>query len=128
METRTSTRTTPSALGTAPPPILIATLSARRPPAASTVGADRPAVPRGPLISLVTTDRLILRARRPTTGLALAVGLFIGGGVILAPDTAEHLSSGDTTLIASPVTERGTLTALALAGAAAVPARKGASA
>lgn len=136
METRTSTRDTPRAtpdvVGTARPPAVIAPLSAPLLPTASTVGltevgADRPALPDGPVTPLMTAGPLIRRADRRTTGRALAVNLFIGGGAVLTPDTGEHLRSGDTALIVLPA-ERGAPAALVRAGAAAIPARKGASA
>ena len=94
------TRTsTPKVVGTAPLPAVIATLSAPLLPAAACV--DRLAVPHSLVVPLVTA------------------GLFIGGDAILTPDTGEHLPSG---------AERGALAVLALAGAAATPARNGASA
>ncbi|MEU6381214.1 hypothetical protein [Streptomyces sp. NPDC046909] len=62
---------------------------------------------------------LFWRANRSTTGLALAVGLFLGVGALVTPDTGDHLTSGNTPLIASTGTELITLAALIVAGAAA---------
>ncbi|MFK4106632.1 hypothetical protein ACI2L1_42605 [Streptomyces sp. NPDC019531] len=138
METPTSTpEPTPTTdradSATARPPAVIATLSALLLLAASiacqiAAGADYPAVPPGLVIPLVAAALLILRRNRWTTGLCLAVGLFIGVGAILTPNTGDHLSSGDTALIASTVAELVALAALVIAGAAATLARKGARA
>ncbi|MDT0488228.1 MULTISPECIES: hypothetical protein [Streptomyces] len=68
---------------------------------------------------------LVWRTNRWTTGLALGVGLFIGTGAILTPNTGDHLSSGDTALIASTSAELVALATLVLAGATATLARKG---
>ncbi|GLP63397.1 hypothetical protein TUSST3_00190 [Streptomyces sp. TUS-ST3] len=110
---------------------MIATLSALLLLAASiagqiAAGADYPTVPPGLVIALVAATLLAWRTNGWTTGLALGVGLFIGVGAILTPDTGDHLSSGDTALIASTVAELVALAALVIAGAAAVLARKGA--
>ncbi|MGC0399853.1 hypothetical protein RKD27_002497 [Streptomyces sp. SAI-126] len=132
METTTSTRgTTRNDSATARPPAVIATLSALLLLAASiagqtAAGADYPTVPPGLVIALVAATLLAWRTNGWTTGLALGVGLFIGVGAILTPDTGDHLSSGDTALIASTVAELVALAALVIAGAAAVLARKGA--
>ncbi|MEU9173108.1 hypothetical protein AB0D34_35955 [Streptomyces sp. NPDC048420] len=138
METTTSTREpTPTTLhggsGTARTPAVIATLAALLLLAASiagqiAAGADYPLVPPGLVIPLVAAGLLLWRTSRWTTGLSLAVGLFIGVGAILTPNTGDHLSSGDTALIASTVAEIVALAALVIAGAAATLARKGARA
>jgi hypothetical protein len=143
METPTSTRETTSTTrrhdsgsttrrhdsGTARPPAVIATLSALVLLAASiagqiAAGAEYPAVPPGLVIPLVAAGLLIWRTNGWTTGLALGVGLFIGVGAVLTPDTGDHLSSGNTALIASTVAEIVALTALVIAGAAACLVRK----
>ncbi len=48
-------------------------------------------------------------------------------GAILTPNTSDHLSSGDTALIAATVAEVIALTALVIAGSTACLARKGAA-
>lgn len=132
MEPRTSTpQPTPPApddRGTARPPAVIVTLSALLLLAASVVGqiaagADYPTVPPGLVIPLVAAALLFRRADRWTTGLALGVGLLIGVGAILTPDTGDHLSSGDSALVASTVAELVALAVLVIAGSAAFPAR-----
>ncbi|MFF4062551.1 hypothetical protein ACFYZ8_44135 [Streptomyces sp. NPDC001668] len=110
---------------------MIATLSALLLLAASiagqiAAGADCPTVPPGLVIPLVAAALLAWRTNGWTTGLALGVGLFIGVGAILTPDTGDQLSSGETALIASTVAELLALAALVIAGAAACLARKGA--
>ncbi|MFI6442875.1 hypothetical protein [Streptomyces sp. NPDC050759] len=132
METPTNTpETTRNDNGTARSPAVLATLSALLLLAASIVGqiaagADYPTVPPGLVIPLVAAALLVWRTNRATTGLALGVGLFIGTGAILTPNTGDHLSSGDTALIASTAAELVALTTLVIAGAAATLARKGA--
>ena len=131
METKPSPRVpTRNADPTPRTPAVIATLSALLLLAVSIVGqiaagADYPTVPPGLVIPLVAAGLLLWRANRWTTGLALGVGLFIGVGAILTPDTGDHLSSGDTALIAATVTELAALTALVIAGSAACLARRG---
>lgn len=90
-------------------------------------GADYPVVPPGLVIPLVAAGLLFRRANRWTTGLALAVGLFIGVGAFLTPDTGDHLASGDTALIVSTGAEIAALAALVVAGAVAT-LRRGARA
>lgn len=135
METRTSTRdTTPptaNVVGTARHPAVIATPSAPLLPIASTVGpiearADRPALPPGPVVPLVAAGLLIRHANRRTTGLAPAMGLFVGAPLVT--NTGEHLPSGNTVLIALRLAARGALAAPALAGTTTTPAPKGAPA
>jgi hypothetical protein len=138
METPTNTRETTSTThrhdgGTTRPPAVIATLSALLLLAASiagqiAAGAEYPAVPPGLVIPLVAAGLLLWRTNGWTTGLALGVGLFIGVGAVLTPNTGDHLSSGNTALIASTVAELVALTALVLAGGAACLARKAARA
>ncbi|MYT08819.1 MULTISPECIES: hypothetical protein [Streptomyces] len=137
MQTTTSTRETTSTTlrgnsGTARHPAVIAPLSALLLPAASVPdgiapGAGHPAVPPGLLIPLGVAGPLTRRTNR-VTGLALGVGLFIGVGTLLTPNTGDHLSSGDTALIASTLAEAVALAALVIAGAAACLTRKGARA
>ncbi|WP_449353205.1 hypothetical protein [Streptomyces shaanxiensis] len=133
METKTRTRVPPRKADTTPrTPAVIVTLSALLLLAVSIVGqiaagADYPTVPPGLVIPLVAAALLIWRANRWTTGLALGVGLFIGVGAILTPNTSDHLSSGDTALIAATVAEVIALTALVIAGSTACLARKGAA-
>ena len=137
METPTNTReTTPPTRrhdGGTRPPAVIATLSALLLLAASitgqiAAGAEYPAVPPGLVIPLVAAGLLIWRTNSWTTGLALGVGLFLGAGAVLTPNTGDHLSSGNTALIASTVAELVALTALVIAGGAACLARKAARA
>ncbi|MEU0029389.1 hypothetical protein [Streptomyces sp. NPDC006335] len=138
METPTNIRETTSTTrrhdsGTARTPAVIATLSALLLPAASiagqiAAGAQYPAVPPGLVIPLVAAGLLIRRTNGWTTGLALGVGLFIGVGAVLTPNTGDHLSSGNTALIASTVAELVALTALVIAGGAACLVRKAARA
>ncbi|MGX1477933.1 UNVERIFIED_CONTAM: peptidoglycan/LPS O-acetylase OafA/YrhL [Streptomyces canus] len=131
METTTSTReTTRKDTGTARSPAVVATLSALLLLAASiagqiAAGADYPTVPPGLVIPLVAAALLVWRTNRWTTGLALGVGLFIGAGAILTPNTGDHLSSGDTALVASTAAELVALATLVIAGAAATLPRKG---
>lgn len=82
-------------------------------------GADYPVVPPGLVIPLVVAGLLFWRANRRTTGLALAVGLFIGAGALLTPDTGDHLASGETALIVATGAEILALAGLVVAGAAA---------
>ncbi len=82
-------------------------------------GADYPTVPPGLVIPLVTAGLLFWRANRWTTGLALTVGLFIGTGAFLTPNTGDHLASGDTALIVSTGAEIIALAGLVAAGAVA---------
>ncbi|MFJ9010540.1 hypothetical protein [Streptomyces canus] len=129
--TRSSPETTRSDTGTARSPAVVATLSALLLLAASiagqiAAGADYPTVPPGLVIPLVAAALLVWRTNRGTTGLALGIGLFIGTGAILTPNTGDHLSSGDTALIASTAAELVALATLVIAGAAATLARKGA--
>jgi hypothetical protein len=136
MEPTTSTRETTStthrrAGGTARHPAVIASLSALLLLAVSiagqiAAGADYPTVPPGLVIPLVAAGLPAWRTNGWTTGLALGVGLFIGVGAILTPNTGDHLSSGDTALIASTIAELVALTTLVIAGAAACLTRKGA--
>lgn len=134
METETSPRARTRNTGpTARTPAVIATLSALLLLAVSitgqiAAGADYPTVPPGLVIPLVAAGLLVRRVNRWTTGLALGVGLFIGTGAILTPNTGDHLSSGDPALIAATVAELVALVALVAAGAVACLARKGARA
>lgn len=134
METTTSTRETArNDTRTTRPPAALAALAALLLLAASIVGqiaagADYPAVPPGLVIPLVAAGLLLWRTNRWTTGLALAVGLFIGVGAVLTPNPGDHLSSGDSALIASTLAELVALAALVIAGAVATLARKGARA
>jgi hypothetical protein len=110
-------------------PAVTATLGALLALAASiggqiAAGADYPVVPPGLVIPLVAAGLLSWRANRRTTGLALAVGLFIGAGALLAPDTGDHLASGDTALVVSTGAEILALAGLVVAGAAATLRRK----
>jgi peptidoglycan/LPS O-acetylase OafA/YrhL len=131
METTTSTsETTRNDTGTARSRAGVATLCALLLLAASiagqiAAGADYPTVPPGLVIALVAAGLVAWRTNRWTTGLALGIGLFIGAGAVLTPDTGDHLSSGDTALIAFTAAELVALTALVIAGAAATLARKG---
>ncbi|MFG2732637.1 hypothetical protein [Streptomyces canus] len=132
METTTSAReTTRKDTDTARSPAVVAILSALLLLAASVVGqiaagADYPTIPPGLVIPLMVAALLVRRTNRWTTGLALGVGLFIGTGAILTPNTGDHLSSGDTALIASTAAELVALATLVIAGAAATLAQKGA--
>ncbi|WP_020121807.1 hypothetical protein [Streptomyces canus] len=138
MRTTTSPRETTSTTlrrdsETARHSAVIAPLSALLLPTASVAGriaagADCPAMPPGPVIPLVVAGLLIRRTNGWTTGLALGVGLSIGVGALLTPNTGAHLPSGDTALIASTVAELVALAALVIAGAAACLTRKGARA
>ncbi|WP_406123478.1 hypothetical protein OIE52_36770 [Streptomyces canus] len=131
MKTTTSTReTTRNDTGTARSPAVVATLSALLLLAASiagqiAAGADYPIVPPGLVIPLVVAGLVAWRTNRWTTGLALGVGLFIGTGAILTPNTGDHLSSGDTALIASTAAELVALATLVIAGVAATLSRNG---
>ncbi|MFF7647913.1 hypothetical protein [Streptomyces canus] len=109
---------------------MIATLAALLLPATSVggqiaAGADRPAGPPGLVIPLMVAGLLTCPTNGWTTGLALGVGLFIGVGALLTPNTGGHPSSGDTARITSTVTEPVALATLVIAGAAAYPPRKG---
>jgi peptidoglycan/LPS O-acetylase OafA/YrhL len=84
-----------------------------------TAGADYPAVPPGVVIPLVVGGLLLWRTNRWTSGLALAVGLLIGIGALLTPNTGDHLSSGDAALLTATVAEMVALAGLVVAGAAA---------
>ncbi|MFF1308897.1 hypothetical protein [Streptomyces sp. NPDC058307] len=138
MQTTTSTREATSTThwrdsGTARHPAVITPLSAALLPTASVagrtaVGADRPTVPPGLVVPLMAAALPTWRTNGWTTGLALRVGLFIGAGAILTPDTGDHRSSGDTALIASRVAELVALAALVIARAAACLVRQGARA
>ncbi|MDQ1067187.1 hypothetical protein [Streptomyces canus] len=131
METTTSTpETTRNDTGTARSPAVVATLSALLLLAASIAGqiaarADCPTVPPGLVIPLVVAGLVAWRTNRWTTGLALGVGLFIGTGAFLTPNTGDHLSSGDAALIASTAAALVALATLVIAGAAATLPRKG---
>ncbi|MFE6808681.1 hypothetical protein ACFVEN_44580 [Streptomyces sp. NPDC057681] len=80
-------------------------------------GADYPAVPPGIVIPVVAATLLAWRPNRWTAGLALAVGLFIGVGAVVTPSTGDHLSSGDSLLIASAAAELLALAGTVVAGA-----------
>lgn len=130
MENTENTKSTREAGTTARPPAVTAILSALLLLAVSIVGqiaagADYPAVPPGVVIPLVAGGLLLWRTNRWTVGLALGVGLFIGVGALLTPNTGDHLSSGDGALIVSTLAELVALAALVVAGAAA-QLRKGA--
>jgi peptidoglycan/LPS O-acetylase OafA/YrhL len=110
--------------GTTRAPAIAATLAALLLLAVSVVvqivaGADYPTVPPGLVIPLVAAGLLLWRTNRWTTGLALAIGVFIGTGAFLTPDTGDHLSSGDTVLVVSTVAELVALAGLVVAGAMA---------
>jgi peptidoglycan/LPS O-acetylase OafA/YrhL len=110
--------------GTTRAPATAATLAALLLLAVSVVvqivaGADYPTVPPGLVIPLVAAGLLLWRTNRWTTGLALAIGVFIGTGAFLTPDTGDHLSSGDTVLVVSTVAELVALAGLVVAGAMA---------
>ncbi|MFF7544340.1 hypothetical protein ACFZCU_12070 [Streptomyces canus] len=127
--TRSTPETTRNDTGTARSPAVVATLSALLLLAASiagqiAAGADYPTVPPGLVMSLVVAALMVWRTNRWTAGLALGVGLFIGMGAILTPNTGDHLSSGDNALIASTAAELVALATLVLAGATATLARK----
>jgi peptidoglycan/LPS O-acetylase OafA/YrhL len=120
METENITR----AGGTTRSPAVTATLAALLLLAVSivvqiTAGADYPTVPPGLVVPLVAAGLLLWRTNRWTTGLALAIGLFIGTGAFVTPDTGDHLSSGDTALVGSTVAELVALAGLVVAGAMA---------
>ena len=83
-------------------------------------GADYPAVPPGIVIPLVVAGLLVWRANRWTTGLALAVGLLIGVGALVTPNTGDHLSSSDALLIVSTAAEIVALVGLVVAAGAAL--------
>ncbi|MFE6962789.1 hypothetical protein [Streptomyces sp. NPDC057696] len=83
-------------------------------------GADYPAVPPGIVIPVVAAALLVWRPNRWTAGLALAVGLFIGVGAVVTPSTGDHLSSGDSLLIASAAAELLALAGTVVAGAVSV--------
>jgi peptidoglycan/LPS O-acetylase OafA/YrhL len=85
-----------------------------------TAGADYPAVPPGIVIPVVAAALLAWRPNRWTAGLALAVGLFIGVGAVVTPDTGDHLSSDDSLLIASAPVELLALAGMVVAGAVSV--------
>jgi peptidoglycan/LPS O-acetylase OafA/YrhL len=82
-------------------------------------GADYPAVPPGLVIPLVAAGLLFWRPNRWTAGLGLVVGLVIGVGAFLTPNTGDHLASGDPALIVSTVVQLVALTGLVVAGGAA---------
>ncbi|NNN32826.1 hypothetical protein HLK59_21150 [Streptomyces sp. S3(2020)] len=128
METTKSTRESVKPPGestaSARPPAVTAALAALLLLAASIVGqiaagADYPVVPPGLVIPLVAAGLLFWRVNRWTTGLALTVGLFIGTGAFLTPNTGDHLSSGDTALVVSTGAEIIALAGLVVAGAVA---------
>ncbi|MFE5028499.1 hypothetical protein ACFRAO_35670 [Streptomyces sp. NPDC056656] len=83
-------------------------------------GADYPAVPPGLVIPVVAAALLAWRPNRWTAGLALAVGLFIGVGAVVTPNTGNHLSSGDSPLIVSTLAELLALAGMVVAGAVSV--------
>ncbi|MGW6144574.1 hypothetical protein [Streptomyces sp. NPDC055140] len=85
-----------------------------------TAGADHPAVPPGIVIPVVVAALLAWRPNRWTAGLALAVGAFIGVGAVVTPNTGDHLSSGDSLLIASAPAELLALAGMVVAGAVSV--------
>jgi peptidoglycan/LPS O-acetylase OafA/YrhL len=121
METEKSTRENGR---TARSSAVVATLAALLLLAVSIVGqiaagADYPAVPPGLVIPLVAAGLLFWRANRWTAGLALVIGVFIGVGAFVTPDTGDHLSSGDTALVVSTVAELVALAGLVVTGAAA---------
>src|ERR1044072_6157918 len=99
--TRHTPETTRNDTGTARSPAVVATLSALLLLAASiavqiAAGADYPSVPPGLVIPLVVAGLVAWRTNRWTTGLALGVGLFIGTGAILTPNTGDHRSEEHT--------------------------------
>ncbi|WP_326773807.1 hypothetical protein [Streptomyces sp. NBC_01445] len=83
-------------------------------------GADYPAVPPGLVIPVVAAALLAWRPNRRTAGLALAVGLFIGVGAVVTPNTGDRLSSGDSPLIVSTLAELLALAGTVVAGAVSV--------
>ncbi|MGX1674336.1 hypothetical protein [Streptomyces sp. NPDC055400] len=80
-------------------------------------GADYPAVPPGLVIPVVAASLPAWRPNRWTAGLALAVGLFIGVGAVVTPNTGDHLSYGDSLLIVSTLAELLALAGMVVAGA-----------
>ncbi|MEV6700638.1 hypothetical protein AB0M68_26340 [Streptomyces sp. NPDC051453] len=68
-------------------------------------GTDHPAVPPGIVNPVVAAALPVWRPNGWTAGLALAVGGFIGVGAVVAPDTGDHLSPGDSLLLSSAPAE-----------------------
>ncbi|MEV0641708.1 hypothetical protein AB0I77_43675 [Streptomyces sp. NPDC050619] len=125
------TKSTREGGGTARLPAVTATLAALLLLAVSIVGqvaagADYPAVPPGVVIPLGAAVLLLWRTNRWTIGLPLAVGLLIGVGALVTPNTGDHLASGDTALVVSTVAELVALAGLVVAAAAAALLWKGA--
>ncbi|MFE7016491.1 hypothetical protein ACFVAQ_39470 [Streptomyces sp. NPDC057651] len=83
-------------------------------------GTDHPAVPPGIVIPVVAAALPVWRPNGWTSGLALAVGGFIGVGAVVAPDTGDHLSSGDSLLISSAPAEFLAFAVMVVAGALSV--------
>ncbi|WP_030670248.1 hypothetical protein [Streptomyces cellulosae] len=114
----------PSAVTAAPAALLLPAVSII---GRIAVGSDCPAVPPGVGIPLLAGGLLLWRTNRLTSGLALAVGLLIGIGALLTPNTGDPLPAGDAALLIATVTEMVALAemaafaALVVAGAAATP-------
>ncbi|MCX5440070.1 MULTISPECIES: hypothetical protein [unclassified Streptomyces] len=83
-------------------------------------GTDHPAVPPGIVVPVVAAALPVWRPNGWTAGLALAVGGFIGVGAVVAPDTGDRLSSGDSLLISSAPAEFLAFAVMVVAGALSV--------
>nr|WTB29275.1 hypothetical protein OG781_07010 [Streptomyces sp. NBC_00830] len=80
-------------------------------------GADYPLVPPGLVLPLAAAALLTWRPNLWTSLFALANGLWIGFGAIVAPEAGEHLRSGGNLLVASTVAQLVTLVAIVAGGA-----------
>lgn len=90
-------------------------------------GADYPAVPPGVIVFLAVAGLVMWRPRRWSAGVALAVGLFIGVGGIVAPNTSDNLGSSSGLLVAATIVQLATLVGVIVASALALlfPGRPG---
>ena len=125
METEDHVRITRKGRRTARPAAVTATLAALLRPAVSitgqtAAGADHPAVPQGLVIPLVAAGLLLWRANRWSAGAALAVGLFLGTGALVTPDTGDHLSPGGSPLVVSTGARLAALAGLVVSAAMAM--------
>lgn len=77
-------------------------------------------MPPAIVVPVVAAALPVWRPNGWTSGLALAVGGFIGVGAVVAPDTGDHLSSGDSLLISSAPAEFLAFAVMVVAGALSV--------
>ncbi|GAA2289239.1 hypothetical protein GCM10010415_70840 [Streptomyces atrovirens] len=88
-------------------------------------GADYPVIPPGLLLPLAGAALLVWRPNLWTKLFALANGLWIGFGAIVAPDAWDNLDSGKSLLVAATAMELVALVLVVVGAARALAVRSG---